>query len=128
MYNDRGQRIVRRQRLAAANVLKIESQSIRHPEGSLSRSAIAAAGKQWAVRAADANLDGLHARGHPTDGGHTEESGARDRYGIRTGGQRRWRRGWARRINGGETDVGLKRIRAGGRQVPNVEAVAGRVV
>src|SRR5262249_13021357 len=51
-----------------------------------------------------------------------------DRYGIRSGGQRRGRRGWGRRIDRGETDGGLERIFTSGRKIPNIHAGCWSIV
>src|SRR5262245_36047182 len=83
--DDRSKGILVCERFPAADVLKIEGHSLRHPEPRLDRSATAAGDEQRTIRTADANFDGLHARRHPTDGGHTEDGVTHDRYWIRTG-------------------------------------------
>ena len=93
----------------------------------MSRSPTAAADKESAVRAADANLDGLRAQCNPTDGGHTEDGGSRDGYGIRTRGKG-GTYGGARRVDRGYAGVAHEVIGARRGQIPHVEARSCRGV
>ncbi len=88
----------------------------------MGRSTTAADDEQWAAWATDVNLDGLHARCHPGDGGDSEDGANRDRYWILNGGQGRGHSGRARRVERGETDVGLEGIGPRGGQIPYVKS------
>src|ERR1035437_7716999 len=58
MNNQRGQRIVRGQRFSASDILQVKGRAVRHPEAGLLRSVIPSGGEEWAIRAANVNLDG----------------------------------------------------------------------
>ena len=63
-------------------------------------------------------------RKYPSYSCRPQGGGTCDRYGIRSGGQRRWCGGWARRIDRGEADVGLERIGPRRGPVDNIRAGA----
>ena len=121
MNDQSGQRIVRGQWFPIGDILQIEGRAVGHPDASLYRPATAHPGQEIAVRAADVNLDDLRIRRVPIDGGRSQDGVARDRNGVRIGGQRRSDR-WTRGVQRGHTDITLKGIGAGVGKVLNIEA------
>src|SRR5215475_1475933 len=97
MNNQRGQRKVRRQRVASADILQIEGHAVGHPVACIERPLTAHEGEKLAVGATDANLNHVRIWRIPTDRGRSLEGARRDWDWIRTGDQRRTcrtRRGW----------------------------------
>ena len=127
MHHQRGQRVIRGQRLPAGDVLQIEGHSIRHPGACLDRSAEAHPREERAIGAANVDLYDVRSGGVPTERGRSNQRAGSYWYGIGAGGERRSRRG-AGRVHRGETGVADKRIRARGRQVFDIKAAAGGTI
>ena len=127
MNDERRESVVRSQRVPTRHVLKIKRKPIRYPNTRLHRAATALLGPDGSVRATDMDFDHPSIRRVPTYGCLPYDPVARDRNGIRIGGQRRTDRR-TRRIDRGPTDITLERIRPRICEILNIDTAARRII